>query len=171
MASTGDHINTDYTIIVPAEVSKEEAVKRRQIYLRPFILYTVNSYLAESLFLVVSIIFFSGWRDIFTRLIWTMIICPIGMGGAMGGLTVFFLTDKYYGREAIIFSTILHFLVIGTCNFLCFNLDHHYQYFGSVAHPWWFHIRYPFIFLAGIPAAKKLFTDDGQKELAVKWGI
>lgn len=81
-------IDMSFTIIVPAQVPKEEALKRRQLYLRPFILYTVNSYLAE-----------------------------------------------------------------------------------SVSHPWWFHIRYPIIFLAGIPAANKLFTDDGQKELATKWGI
>ncbi|KAI8067041.1 hypothetical protein BC940DRAFT_239470 [Gongronella butleri] len=163
--------NTDFTIIVPADVSKEEALKRRRLYLRPFFLYTINSYLAEALFLVVSIIFFSGWRDIFYKFVWTMILCPIGMGSTMGCLTNFFLTDKFYGREGVIFSVILHFLVMGTCNWLCFNLDHHYEYFGSVSTPMWFHARYPFIFLAGIPAAKKLFTDEGQKELASTWGI
>ncbi|KAI8078883.1 uncharacterized protein BX664DRAFT_369286 [Halteromyces radiatus] len=164
-------IDTNYTIIVPTEVSKEEAIKRRQIYLRPFLLYTFNSYLAELLFLVVAIVFFSGLEEIWKKLAWTMILCPIGMGGTMGSLTIFFLTDRYYGREAVIFSTILHFLVMGTCNFLCWNLDRHLgQWFGSASHPLWFHLRYPFIFLLGIPAAQKLFTDEGQKELA-KWGI
>lgn len=164
--------DTDFTIIVPADVSKEEALKRRQVYLRPFLLYTINSYLAELLFLFVGIVFFTGLEDIATKLLWTMILCPLGMGGAMGGLTVVWLTDRYYGRPAIIRSALLHIVVLGGCNLLCYNLDRlYFGYFGARTHPMWFHIRYPFIFLSGVKSAQQLFTDSGQKELAKLFGI
>jgi hypothetical protein len=164
--------NTDFTIIVPADVSKEEALKRRQIYLRPFLLYTINSYIAEFLFLTVAIVFFSGWEDIATKLLWTMVVCPLAMGGAMGGLTVVWLTDRYYGRAAIIRSSLLHLVLLGGCNYLCFTLDRlFFGYFGARTHPMWFHLRYPFIFLSGVKSAQQLFTDNGQKELAKLFGI
>jgi hypothetical protein len=160
-----------YQVIVTSSDQDEEiARKRRQIYLRPFILFYVSSLLAEVVFLIVAVIFFSGWRDMGNKMLWTLVFCPLGMGGAMGSLTSFFLVDQIYGQRAVWFTAILSLLVLGSCNHLCFLLDHYFNYFGSTTHPLWFHLRYPGIFISGWSTGKLLFTDDGQKKL-VRWGI
>lgn len=65
------------------------------------------------------------------------------MGGGMGGLVNCFITDKYYGSQAVKFVALLNVLVLGSCNDLCYKLDNYSDYFGSVQHPSWFHFRYP----------------------------
>ncbi|RAQ79204.1 hypothetical protein COH21_012904 [Aspergillus flavus] len=156
-----------YQVIVTAEAEeKEEARKRRLIYIRPFILFWFNSLLAEIFFLLVATLFFSGLREIIYKVLWTLIICPLGMGGAMGGITNYFLVDYYYGKRAVWFTALLTLLVLGSCNYLCFSLDHYFGYFGAQTHPLWFHWRYPAIFMSGWSSGKLLFTDEGQKKLA-----
>ncbi|BAE65461.1 unnamed protein product [Aspergillus oryzae RIB40] len=111
-----------YQVIVTAEAEeKEEARKRRLIYIRPFILFWFNSLLAEIFFLLVATLFFSGLREMIYKVLWTLIICPLGMGGAMGGITNYFLVDYYYGKRAVWFTALLTLLVLGSCNYLCFN--------------------------------------------------
>lgn len=46
------------------------------------------------------------------------------MGSVMGSLTSFFIIYRYHGKEAIIFTTILNFIVFGSWNLLCMKLDH-----------------------------------------------
>jgi hypothetical protein len=116
--------------------------------------------------LLVSIVAFSGFRGILYKSLWTLFFCPLGMGGAMGGLVNCFITDKYYGSQAVTFVALLSLLVLGSCNDLCYKLDHYFEYFGSVQHLWWFHFRYPFILLGGVSNGRLLFTDDGQRKLA-----
>lgn len=157
-------------IVTDGDVHESEARKRRQLYIRPFVLFWTTSFAAEVLFLTVAVIFFSGWRDIGYKMIWTLIICPLGMGGTMACLTTFFLVDHYYGRKAVWFTTILALLVFGSCNYLCFALDHYFEYFGSTSHPLWFHLRYPAVILSGWSSGTMLFTDDGQKKL-VRLGL
>lgn len=169
--STHEMALPKYQVLVTAgDQNVEEARKRRALYIRPFVLFWVTSMLAEILFLTVAVIFFSGWRDIGYKMLWTLIICPLGMGGAMGGLTVFFLVDHYYGRKAVWFTTVLTLLVLGGCNHLCFALDHYFHYFGASSHPLWFHLRYPFIAMSGWSSGEMLFTDEGQKKL-VRFGL
>ncbi|CAO3674576.1 hypothetical protein CU097_003912 [Rhizopus azygosporus] len=144
-----------------------ESVKRRRFwYIAPFVVYTIASFQAELLFLIISIIFFSGFKDIITRFIWTMVLCTLGMGSVMGSLTTFFIIDKYEGKEAIVFTTILNFIVFGSCNLLCMKLDHIFDYWGSIQHPWYFNIRYPLILVVGYLHGKLLFGEGGRKELS-----
>lgn len=157
-------------IVTSGEVPEEEARKRRLLYIRSFLLFWANSMVAEVIFLAAAVIFFSGWRDIVQKAIWTLIVCPLGMGGAMGSITNVFLVDHYYGQKAVWFTAVLTLLVLGSCNQLCFSLDHHFGYFGASSHPLWFHWRYPAIFLAGWSTGKLLFTDEGQETLAT-WGM
>lgn len=156
-----------YQVIITAGTENEEqARKRRALYIRPFVLFWTTSFLAEVLFLTVAVTVFSGWRDIGTKVIWTLVICPLGMGSAMACLTIYFLVDHYYGQKAVWFTTLLSLLVFGSCNYLCFALDHYFDYFGASSHPLWFHLRYPAVALSGWSSGKMLFTDDGQKKLA-----
>lgn len=156
-----------YQVLVTTEnEDKEQARKRRAIYIRPFLLFWFNSLLAEVFFLAVAILFFSGFQDLIHKILWTLVICPLGMGGAMGGITNCFLVDHYYGQKAVWFTALLTLLVLGGCNHLCFALDHYFGYFSASSHPLWFHWRYPAIFMSGWFSGKMLFTDDGQKRLA-----
>lgn len=160
-----------YQVIVTSDdEEKEQARKRRLIYIRPFVLSWINSMLAEIVFLTVAVVFFSGLRDMTNKIIWSLVICPIGMSGAMGGITTYFLVDHYYGQKAVWFTALLSLLVFGTCNYLCFSLDHYFGYYGASSHPLWFHWRYPAIFLGGFNSGKLLFTDEGQKTL-VRMGL
>jgi len=120
--------------------------------------------------LLISIVVFSGFRDMFPRLMWTVLFCPLGMGGAMGGLVNAFIVDKHYGSKAVHFCAILSLLVLGACNDLCYNLDRVFGWFGSRDHFWWWQGRYPFIYGVGYLTGKLLFTDKGQETLS-RWGV
>lgn len=88
---------------------------------------------------------FSGTKDLYYKVLWTLFLCPLGMGGAMGGLLDFFIVDHYYGSKAVHFTSVIALLVLGSCNYLCFSLDHHFGWFGAESHPLWFNWRYPMI--------------------------
>lgn len=160
-----------YQVIVTAgDEEKAAARKRRIIYLRPFLLFWLSSLFVEMFLLAVAVVFMSGTRELIHKMIWTLVLCPLGMGGALGGIINVFLVDHYYGTKAVWFTALLTLLVLGSCNYLCFSLDHYFGYFGAEAHPMWFHWRYPALLLNGYTCGKLLFTDDGQKTLA-NWGL
>ena len=147
------------------------AQKRRHYYLRPMKLFIASSIGGEFLFLLISICFFSGFKDIFYKIIWTLFFCGIGMGSTMGTLINIFITDQYFNCKAIFGSLILGLLVFGTCNVLCFRLDHHYDYYGAINYPVFFLSKG---FLAGILGSLingyLLFNPNGQK-LLIKMGF
>ena len=153
-------------MIITTNEDKPQAKTRRLVYIRPFIVFWAFSVIAEIVFLLAGILVFSGLRDITHKILWTLVFCPLGMGGAMGGITDVFLVDHYYGRKAVWFTAVLSLFVLGSCNYLCFSLDHHFGWFGAEDHPLWFHWRYPAIFGAGWAAGDLLFTDAGQRRLA-----
>jgi hypothetical protein len=159
-----------YQMVITSEDEKAMASKRRMIYLRPFILFYVNSLFAEIIFLSVSVFIMSGTDDLFYKTIWTLIFCPLGMGGAMGGIVNYFIVDHYYGKKAAHFTALLSLLILGNCNYLCYRLDHHFGWFGATDHPMWFHWRYPSIWLVGYVNGRMMFTDEGQKSLS-RWGL
>lgn len=124
----------------------------------------------EVIMLTVSIFFFSGFRDFFPKFMWTIFFCPLGMGGAMGGLVNAFCVDKLYEQTAVQFCAILSVLVLGSCNMLCYNLDLVFGWFGAAEHFWWWHWRYLMIYVVGYLNGKLLFTIGGQEKLA-KMGV
>ncbi|KAF2009027.1 hypothetical protein BU24DRAFT_437535 [Aaosphaeria arxii CBS 175.79] len=142
------------------------ARKRRAIYLRPFILFYLNSLFAEVIFLAVGVLIMTGTKDLIYKILWTLVFCPLGMGGAMGGLINCFIVDYHYGSKAVHFTALLSLLVLSSCNYLCYSLDRHFGWFGASEHPWWFHWRYPMIYAVGYINGKLLFTDAGQAKLA-----
>ncbi|RMJ20058.1 hypothetical protein CDV36_000223 [Fusarium kuroshium] len=159
-----------YQVLITSEETKEVAKKRRTLYIRPFFLFWLNSFIFEVTMLIISIFVFSGFKDMFPRLMWTIFFCPLGMGGAMGGLVNAFIVDKHYGSKAVQFCAIMSLLVLGACNDLCYNLDLVFGWFGAHEHFWWWHGRYPMIYGVGFMTGKLLFTDKGQEKLAA-WGV
>ncbi|KAL4746200.1 hypothetical protein BDW72DRAFT_207530 [Aspergillus terricola var. indicus] len=146
-----------YQPIISSPGDIRTAQKRRQIYIRPFLLFWLASLFAEPSS--------SPWA-----FLWTPVFCPLGMGGAMGGLINFFIVDHYYGTKTAHFTGVLALLVLSTCNYLCYNLDRHFGWFGAAEHPMWFHWRYPMIWAVGYWNGVLLFTDGGQERLA-KMGL
>ncbi|CAF0718869.1 unnamed protein product [Adineta steineri] len=147
------------------------AQKRRQYYLRPMKLFIGSSIGAELLFLFISICFFSGFKDIFYKILWTLFFCGIGMGSTMGTFVNIFITDRYFNSKAIFGTLILGLIVFGTCNVLCFRLDHHFDYYGAIKYPVFFLSKG---FVAGLLGSLingyLLFNANGQK-LLIKMGF
>ncbi|KJJ30567.1 hypothetical protein AFLA70_106g003781 [Aspergillus flavus AF70] len=156
----------NYQVLITGEQDTKIAQKRRNIYLRPFLLFWLNSLFAEIIFLAVGLFIMTGTRDLLYKVLWTLVFCPLGMGGAMGGLINCFIVDHYYGKRAAHFTGILSLLILSSCNYLCYNLDRHFGWFGATEHPLWFHWRYPMIWLVGYVNGLLLFTDRGQERLA-----
>lgn len=163
--------NPDYDGCNSLSDAKISAHKRRHYYLRPMKLYIVSSMAGEFIFLLISICFFSGFKEIFYKIMWTLFFCGVGMGSTMGTLTNIFITDQYFNHKAVFGSLILGLLVFGTCNVLCFRLDHHFDYYGAITNPVFFLSKG---FLAGILGSLwngyLLFTASGQK-LLLKMGF
>jgi len=155
-----------YQVLITDEQDAKVAGKRRAVYLRPFLLFWLNSLFAEVIFLAVGVFIMTGTRDLVYKVLWTLVFCPLGMGGAMGGLINCFIVDHYYGKKAAHSTGILALLVLSSCNYLCYNLDRHFGWFGASEHPWWFHWRYPMIWAVGYFNGLLLFTDKGQERLA-----
>ncbi|XEV04753.1 hypothetical protein FSHL1_010040 [Fusarium sambucinum] len=159
-----------YQALIVSDEEKAQAKKRRNLYIRPFFIFWLNSFIFEVTMLIISIIVFSGFRDMFPRLMWTLFFCPLGMDGAMGGLINAFIVDKHYGSKAVHFCAIMSLLVLGACNDLCYNLDLVFGWFGAHNNFWWWQGRYPLIYMLGYMNGKLLFTDKGQEQLA-SWGL
>ncbi|PVH90610.1 hypothetical protein DM02DRAFT_547473 [Periconia macrospinosa] len=157
---------SNFQVLITGVDDTHIARKRRAVYLRPFLLFYLNSLLAEMIFLAVGIFIMTGTRDLFYKVVWTLVFCPLGMGGAMGGLINWFIVDYHYGKRAVHFTAILSLLILSSCNYLCYNLDRHFGWFGATEHPMWFHWRYPMIWAVGYFNGLLLFTDSGQEKLA-----
>ncbi|PYH94016.1 hypothetical protein BO71DRAFT_477103 [Aspergillus ellipticus CBS 707.79] len=155
-----------YQPIITSDEDIPAARKLRTIYLRPFLLFWLNSLFAEIIFLAVSVFIMTGTRDLLYKVMWTLVFCPLGMGGAMGGLINCFIVDHYYGKKAAHFTGILSLLVLSACNYLCYNLDRRFGWFGANDHPMWFHWRYSMIWGVGYANGLFMFTDKGQERLA-----
>lgn len=159
-----------FQVLYTTENDLKTASKRRIIYLRPFLLFYLGSLLAETIFLAVGIFIMSGTGDLLYKILWTLVFCPLGMGGAMGGIINCFIVDQHYGKKAAHFTGLLALLVLSSCNYLCYNLDRHFGWFGAAEHPMWFHWRYPMIWGVGYLNGLLMFTDKGQERL-VRMGM
>ncbi|UJR19469.1 hypothetical protein I4U23_022600 [Adineta vaga] len=147
------------------------AQKRRQYYLRPMKLFIMSSMSAEFMFLLIGIFYFSGSKDLFYKIVWTLFFCGIGMGSTMGTLINMFITDRYFNTKAILGTIILGCIVFGSCNILCFRLDHHMDYWGAITNPIFFLSKGFLVAIAGSAVnGYLLFNPNGQK-LLIKMGL
>ena len=72
-----------YQVVITSNDDKQYASSRRAAYIRPFLLFWLNSMIAEIIFLAVGVFVFTGTTDIIYKVLWTLLFCPLGMGGAM----------------------------------------------------------------------------------------
>ncbi|KAL6232814.1 hypothetical protein BDW75DRAFT_232460 [Aspergillus navahoensis] len=142
-----------YQPIITSDAEVKTASKRRQVYLRPFLLFWLASLFAEIIFLAVGVFIMTGTRDLIYKILWTLVFCPLGMGGAMGGLINVFIVDHYYGKKAAHFTEVLALLALWVV--------------WCRGDPLWFHWRYPMIWGVGYWNGILLFTDKGQERLAM----
>ncbi|KAJ5965243.1 hypothetical protein N7481_011957 [Penicillium waksmanii] len=77
---------SNYQVFISGEQDNKVIEKRRNIYIRPFLLFWLNSLFAEIIFLAVGVFIMTGTRDLFYKVMWTLVFCPLGMGGTMGGV-------------------------------------------------------------------------------------
>ena len=109
----------------------------RSHYIRPLIVATIFTWVAEVFLLLYYGIYLSDEGSLVAKAIWTLGFCGIGMGLSLGGLIDIFVVDRFSGTLAIWLTTILMVLTLGiACNWLCMNLDRHFKYFGGAENPY-----------------------------------
>ncbi|RHZ67155.1 uncharacterized protein CDV56_108776 [Aspergillus thermomutatus] len=69
----------NYQVLISGEQDAKVAEKRRAVYLRPFLLFWLNSLFAEVIFLAVGILIMTGTRDLFYKVMWTVTIRREGL--------------------------------------------------------------------------------------------
>jgi hypothetical protein len=121
------YVVVDKEIILINPDTSAQIIKRRNLYLWPFLLYTLMSGATELVLFFISIVVFSGLHDVHIKFVWTMVFCTIGMGSTMGSLTNYFITDRYSGSTAVWMGAFLSSIVLSACNFLCFILANHFR--------------------------------------------
>lgn len=73
--------------------------------------------------------------NIFYKIVWTLLFCGVGMGGALGSLINLLIVDRLVGQKAVWATVALSFVLLGVmCDGLCLNLDRIFNYFGGSAH-------------------------------------
>lgn len=107
-----------------------------QAHLRPIKLAILLSVFGEAIiFLVWGIILYPE-GSLINKFLWTIVFCGLGMGSALGAIITFSVVGKFKGTKAIIFCSVLSGIILGVfCNYLCFNLDLHFNYFGGQKTP------------------------------------
>ena len=136
-------------------------------YLRPLKLGILFSVLGEgAIFLIWGVILYPE-GNLFHKFIWTVILCGFGMGSAIGVLVNLFIVGRMRGLSAILLSMLFSMLLLGiVCNFLCFILDAHFDYFGGKDTPDLFLLNGFFSStLGGILLGWFCFTDKGNEIL------
>lgn len=136
-------------------------------YTRPLIVGLALATFGELLLFIVFGVILYPEGDLFSKFLWTVVFCGIGMGSAFGVAIDLMVVNRFKGAMAILYCTILSsgFLGIG-CNVLCFKLDQEFQYFGGQHNPTLFIINGLIMAtLGGFIGGWLLFTDQGKKIL------
>lgn len=70
-------VSKEIILLTPDKAA--HVIKRRTLYLRPFIFFFISCAAAELLFFSISLLpFMSGTRDLHIKLIWSMFFCTFG---------------------------------------------------------------------------------------------
>lgn len=119
--------------MMPENVLAEDA---RKLYIRPLIISLFFSVVGEFLLLVIYGIILFPDGNMMYKVLWTLGFCGVGMGATLGAGINLFIVGRYSGTRAIFLTVLLAFLIMGVaCDFLCLNLDLHFNYFGAKTNP------------------------------------
>ncbi|GMN05587.1 hypothetical protein MTsPCn5_09750 [Croceitalea sp. MTPC5] len=109
--------------------------------LRPLKLSILLSILGEAVILVVWGIVLYPEGNLLHKFLWAIVFCGLGMGAAIGAIIALVVVGRWTGAFAVIFCAELSAIVLGLfCNYLCYSLDMHFNYFGSNETPLLFFI-------------------------------
>lgn len=101
-------------------------------YLRPLKVLISLSIAGEAIIFLVWGLWLYPEGNILHKFLWTFVFCGFGMGAAAAAIVDIFVVEKLKGRKAILATAIISGILLGLfCNFLCFNLDMHFNYFGG----------------------------------------
>lgn len=109
--------------------------------LRPLKLSILLSILGEAVILVVWGIVLYPEGNLLHKFLWAIVFCGLGMGAAIGAIIALVVVGRWTRAFAVIFCAELSAIVLGLfCNYLCYSLDMHFNYFGSNETPLLFFI-------------------------------
>ncbi|MEZ4848201.1 MAG: hypothetical protein R3B93_06205 [Bacteroidia bacterium] len=133
------------------------------IYVRSLKVLILLSVLGEAVIFLVWGVFLYPEGSILHKFLWTIVYCGLGMGSAAGAFVVFLVVNKMTGWKAILTTSLISGILLGLfCNYLCFNLDMHFNHFGGADTPGLFIWNGIIMsFLGGAFGGWLLFTDKG----------
>src|SRR5215470_4037750 len=112
--ATASAFPTDFLIDSPEERRPARTIKT----------FILLGWLSETFFLFFGMMMFPQLHPpLLPRLIWTQILCGIGMGAAAGGIAYLAGSRFRQGTWAALFATAVGGLVYVVCNNVCFFVD------------------------------------------------
>lgn len=140
----------------------------KQQFLRPVIVATLFTVLGESLLLIVFGMWLFPGGSLPAKALWTLGLCGVGMGIAIGTLLGLVVVPRWDGVRAIAAGTVIAFVTLGIgCNVLCFYIDQRFNYFGGVDQPdWWLARGVSLSIVGGVLIGLPLFTEPGRRILS-----
>src|SRR6516164_10509284 len=129
-------------------------------------LFILLGWMTETFFLFFGMIWFPQLHPpLIPRLIWTQILCGIGMGAAVGALAYLSASGFRQGsRAALIITAIMGAAALAVCNSVCFFVDSRpgVDYWGTHENPALFLTKgYAVSILGGIVGSWLLNTKTG----------
>jgi len=101
-------------------------------FARPLKLALLFSILGEAVLLLVYGFYLFPEGSWFSKFMWTIVYCGMGMGGAFGAVVALGLLGRVDGWRAIVLTTLLATVMLGIfCNVLCLRLDMTFGFFGA----------------------------------------
>jgi hypothetical protein len=121
------------TMANPLELQRQ--IELRNKYVRPLKVSLIFCIGGEVLLLLVFGIFLFPEGNLFYKILWALLFCGVGMGGALGSLINLLIVDRLDGQKAVWTTVALSFVLLGIlCDLLCLKLDSIFNYFGGSAH-------------------------------------
>ena len=153
-------------------LGKNKREFKRKDFVRPIIVATIFTWLAELILLLYYGIYLSEEGELLNKIIWTLGFCGLGMGLALGSIINLIVVGKNNVKTKIFYTIVLSTLVLGVaCNALCMELDKHFKYFGGAENVY-LHFLPSFFaaIIGGWFLGWLLFTPKGDK-LLTKFGL
>lgn len=109
--------------------SREYTIKT---VLRPLKLSIILSVVGELIIFIVWGLVLYPEGSVLHKFLWAVVFCGFGMGSLTGAMITLFVVQRLKGMTAIAACVVISGLLLGVfCNFLCLNLDMHFNYFGG----------------------------------------
>lgn len=101
-------------------------------YFRPLIVGILISMLGEALIFIIWGVILYPEGSLLHKFIWTIVLCGFGMGSGGGALITLVVSGRFWGRLAILVCALISLVLLGLfCNFLCFEIDMSFNFFGA----------------------------------------